>query len=1298
MNKNMKQNMTQNIMNNSLFTRLNPAKYLASLVLRARIKNSTSLSALILATLLLAACGGGGGSSSGSSSSGGGGTPTPPPVVLPTLVENFNLVPDAAGFTLSWTNPARDDIASINLSWNAYTATDLSVRNTTKDGYVMLNHSGAVATAAVNSHEIRVDATTINGTQISGTALNANNAYVFSLQLSFADANSASIVTATPQQPPIPFPNFPRTIGVNTGGDASFADNQVYRVNDAKITNSGGNLTLSWMNPRVSAGAIASINLSYQSTGNTLNSVSLNAPAQLLSNVSAVEYTSSILNTLAPGSYDFTIQPILSGIFAGMEVAPGLLNNLTISGDTSESAYLAGNRIPTVVITKSGGLSDDDAHYPDDGPVQWTLDITQSDSNATPQLAAAVTISSGACSITPEFAGASLYDASNQTITTYNVTYTGAATAGGACTVNFAVTEDAQSIVQSRRVIFGDERAPALSSITFNPLPRPAQLNVSLSIIATKQDGSNTTDVTFPQVVTSTGNCVATLASGVSQTHQYTGIIAGTSIAVAAYNVPSPNVELTTTTHCGTFLFNVTEGSATVTIPLDTGISFSVRNNQPLAPAVTTDPVGDLTRFPDDGPVSYTLTITKRDILPAPVLNVTASITGTCSTSPTGTTSLTYGPAPGTENFGNQSITDYTITFTGTATAGGTCNLEFVATEDGEATTITRTITFNPEQAPTLVATLLGNATGDSTNVPGGQPVRVNITATKQDGSNNPSITFLASDASSACTATLAGDITPEYDGFIAGTSSVSVIYNVRPAIFDAAMVNCGTFTFTATEGSVTGMSTPFSAPISFVTDQIDTDSDGSLDFVDNCPNIANPDQKNSDGAEDGGDACDFDDDNDNVLDADDVDADGDGLIELSTAAELNMMRYNFGGTSLKASADATGNSSGCGNGGSITACNGYEQMANIDLNVLLPSNAASDTPNWVSIGGDCERGFCIGSDSSKVFRSIFDGNNHNISNMRIHIVTATTGHGFFGAASPPSIIRNAHIRNGSITSDGGLLNSAIGGLIGDAQSMRVNSSSVILTEITGGNWVGGLLGSGSTLRIYNSYAIIDSIKGASNIGGLVGRAGDFLVVNTASIISNSYAVINEMVGTSQTGGLVGAQESSVISYSYAVVGNSSGATEFGGLVNLGSGMDIVFSYAAGNTSISNNGGIIGFPDNTLGPRIVTDSYWDNTTLTPPDTRDPTAFPADEYGSGQPTTALQGPTTFGSGIYANWGGAYCNPNTGELSDTAADGFVTIWNLGTSTEYPANNCTPNFSPAQQREAARRALAGESPLVD
>ncbi len=67
-----------------------------------------------------------------------------------------------------------------------------------------------------------------------------------------------------------------------------------------------------------------------------------------------------------------------------------------------------------------------------------------------------------------------------------------------------------------------------------------------------------------------------------------------------------------------------------------------------------------------------------------------------------------------------------------------------------------------------------------------------------------------------------------------------------------------------------------------------DVDGDGIEDTVDNCPTVANPGQENTDGAPDGGDACDDDDDNDNwqddydncPLDAnpDQADADGDGI------------------------------------------------------------------------------------------------------------------------------------------------------------------------------------------------------------------------------------------------------------------------------------------------------------------------------------------------------------------------------------------------------------------------------------
>lgn len=53
-------------------------------------------------------------------------------------------------------------------------------------------------------------------------------------------------------------------------------------------------------------------------------------------------------------------------------------------------------------------------------------------------------------------------------------------------------------------------------------------------------------------------------------------------------------------------------------------------------------------------------------------------------------------------------------------------------------------------------------------------------------------------------------------------------------------------------------------------TSQDDADTDGVGNACDNCPTVSNPDQFNTDGAADGGDACDPDDDNDFCLDGQD--------------------------------------------------------------------------------------------------------------------------------------------------------------------------------------------------------------------------------------------------------------------------------------------------------------------------------------------------------------------------------------------------------------------------------------------
>ena len=61
-----------------------------------------------------------------------------------------------------------------------------------------------------------------------------------------------------------------------------------------------------------------------------------------------------------------------------------------------------------------------------------------------------------------------------------------------------------------------------------------------------------------------------------------------------------------------------------------------------------------------------------------------------------------------------------------------------------------------------------------------------------------------------------------------------------------------------------------------------DSDRDGIADAADNCPNVANPNQLNTDGDAEG-DACDADDDNDRVSDAAELAAGSDPLNAAST-------------------------------------------------------------------------------------------------------------------------------------------------------------------------------------------------------------------------------------------------------------------------------------------------------------------------------------------------------------------------------------------------------------------------------
>jgi len=125
--------------------------------------------------------------------------------------------------------------------------------------------------------------------------------------------------------------------------------------------------------------------------------------------------------------------------------------------------------------------------------------------------------------------------------------------------------------------------------------------------------------------------------------------------------------------------------------------------------------------------------------------------------------------------------------------------------------------------------------------------------------------------------------------------------------IFTLDDAGTGAFTFNASDEFVGQLTVTFKVndgyidsqigtlAINVLSDILDTDSDSIPDHTDNCTTVSNVDQLNTDGANDGGDACDDDDDNDtirdeyelanglNPLDANDatLDADNDQLTNL---------------------------------------------------------------------------------------------------------------------------------------------------------------------------------------------------------------------------------------------------------------------------------------------------------------------------------------------------------------------------------------------------------------------------------
>ncbi len=483
----------------------------------------------------------------------------------------------------------------------------------------------------------------------------------------------------------------------------------------------------------------------------------------------------------------------------------------------------------------------------------------------------------------------------------------------------------------------------------------------------------------------------------------------------------------------------------------------------------------------------------------------------------------------------------------------------------------------------------------------------------------------------------------------------------------------------------------------------------------------------------------DLNDDNDAFNDVDDLDDNNNRLIEIHTLDDLARLRVDLNGNGTAdrtiAGITAMGNT-GCPDSG----CNGYELTRS--LNFSDPDSYAnrSKMDDWTSGSGWQPIGSCGAADSCTAYTAVFDGRDHTIANLFIS-VSNDNGVGLFGAFrgrlqnlhllnvdvnvngdgdDVGALVghgKNARYENLSVTGGrvlgpssfegvGGLAgdavsanmsyvhvsgvdvaggtdngDSTVGGLIGDGRSANIRYASVSGGSVSGGQNVGGLIGNGDSANIRYASVSGMTIPGEStNIGGLIGNGA-------AAKIRYAYASDVNISAGGRVGGLIGIfQQGADLRHAYVSGGNieatSRGINGVGGLASDASSSIIGYSYVASGRVTSdastNIGGLVGFNP----PASANFSYWDTETTGQ-------SASAGGLGTGLPTAALQSPTNFtgADNIYADWGNFWCDPNTGDEMESAAEldaPFIRVWDLGTSSQYPALNCMPGGLAAQGRD--------------
>ena len=391
-----------------------------------------------------------------------------------------------------------------------------------------------------------------------------------------------------------------------------------------------------------------------------------------------------------------------------------------------------------------------------------------------------------------------------------------------------------------------------------------------------------------------------------------------------------------------------------------------------------------------------------------------------------------------------------------------------------------------------------------------------------------------------------------------------------------------------------------------------------------------------------------------------DYDKDNDGLIEITTLAQLDAVRYNLDGNGLVDGATwepyyAAGAfpmgalDMGCPPDG----CVGYELSADLDFDTDGSGAADSDDTYWNDGAGWAP----IGSEDSP-FTARFIGNGHTLTNLFINRPTED-GIGLFGEVQSGDVAGSGVIRNVGLIKVDVTGRDAVGSLFGRTL-YGVVIGSYATGRVTGGDQVGGLVGE-SWGNLIDTYAAV-KVSGDEAVGGLIGH-------HLLNRITTSYAT-GSVSGMYAVGGLVGATSDAyqLIQASYATgdvsgqgarlspsdsgfivcgnLGGRSAETSSGGGVGglAGSSCGIIeASYATGTVSGDVAvGGLVG-SGRYLWAFVL--SYWDMETsglrvgIGADDKNDNGVIDSEELQrvrfAGLSTTELQAPTDY-EGIYLTW--------------------------------------------------------------